>query len=329
MAQDMSVAVSTVKKIDVARGFGFRGLFWQLFFTSPQPDENQRNDYGIDARFADAIGRCQRSLDIAVFELNNRIVTDAIIEAKTRGVSVRVITDDMNLRKQGYTFMELEENGIPIRTDEDSSRLMHNKFAILDQKVVWTGSWNYTDVATYKTNENVIVLESPEIAAVYAAKFKHMFEEGQFARSRHPAPSTEPPASGPTRKELPYGVRVYFAPEDNILDVLQSALGNAKSSIRFMAFVFTLNELANILIDKARTGVEVRGILEKQMANRNRSPGSVSSVLLTNSTGNLEVRLDGNPRFLHHDCFIIDDKLVITGSLNFSRQGLTYNNENL
>lgn len=36
MGQDMSFVESTVKKIDVARGFGFRGSFWQLFFSSPQ-----------------------------------------------------------------------------------------------------------------------------------------------------------------------------------------------------------------------------------------------------------------------------------------------------
>jgi phosphatidylserine/phosphatidylglycerophosphate/cardiolipin synthase-like enzyme len=326
MAQDMS----TIAPIAVGRGFGFRGSFWQLFFTSPQPEGVPPNEYGIDARFVDAIGRCRESLDIAVYELNNRMVTDAIIEAQSQGVAVRVVTDGKRLESKDLTLHELEEKGIPVKTDGVKSSLMHNKFAILDKKIVWTGSWNYTDGSTYKNNENAIALESEEIAAVYAAEFQQMFEAGNFSKARARAAGSAGSWAWRPGRPLPYGVEVYFGPEDDTLGMLRSALSHARTSIRFMVFEFTLEELAQILMERARNGVEVKGILEQRLARvRPIHTNSAAKTLLTNDLNNLEIRLDGNPHNLHHDAIVIDSKLVITGSFNLSRSSMTLNDENL
>jgi TIR domain-containing protein len=85
MAQDI-VAQDTGggAKISLGQGYGYKGDFWTLFFTSPQKEGRPPNQFGIDMRFADAIGRTQKSLDIAVFEFNNKTITDAILEAQGR-----------------------------------------------------------------------------------------------------------------------------------------------------------------------------------------------------------------------------------------------------
>lgn len=324
MAQDMNYVVSTVKKIDVGTGFGFRGSFWQLFFTSPQPDGNTKNEFGIDARFADAIDKCKTSLNIAIDALNNRLITDAIIEAKKRGVLVQIVTDDINLESENSTFKELIENGIKIRSDSDDIGIMFNRFAIFDQKVVWTGSWGYTNNSTYKHNENEIVFESPDIAAVYTEKFNKMFNKGIFSKQTRKAKVIDSLSSLKVDNPLPFNVEIYFAPDDNIIKVLLSKISNAKSSIRFMAFAFTLEELTNILKQKAQNGVIINGILEKRLTDSSRL-----SRLFTSSFNNFVVKLDGNKNFLHHKCIIIDDKIVITGSLNFSHAGTEINDANL
>jgi phosphatidylserine/phosphatidylglycerophosphate/cardiolipin synthase-like enzyme len=41
------------------------------------------------------------------------------------------------------------------------------------------------------------------------------------------------------------------------------------------------------------------------------------------------VRQDGNPRTFHHKVFVIDDKIVVTGSLNFSNNADDSNDENV
>jgi phosphatidylserine/phosphatidylglycerophosphate/cardiolipin synthase-like enzyme len=324
MAQDMEVVESAVRKIEVSRGFGYRGSYWQLFFTSPQPEGAQPNEYGIDARFADAVGRCRDSLDISALYLSSRMVTDAIIEAHRRGVVVRVVTDGDSLTTfKGQTFSELQRQGIPVRTDGDArGRLMTSQFSVLDNQTVWAGSWYYTDMSTYKNNDNALVLDSPEVAAVYAAKFNLMFEQGQFWRPRGGGDAA---AASATPASLPNGVRVYFTPDDDPLEVVRSVLGGAKSSIRFMTMGFNQEAVAEVLVERAQGGVQVQGIFEESF-NGERTSGWK---LMTGNVSNMEVRKDGNPNFLHHNCIMVDDSLVLTGSLPLTPAGMRKNVGNM
>lgn len=307
MAQDLSVVESTVKKIDVAQGFGFRGAYWQLYFTSPRPQGERRNEYGIDARLVDAINRCQKTLDIEASSLNSRMITDAIIDAHRRNVAVRVVTDAKKL--DGGTFGELVQNGIPVKTGGARGKLVLSQFSILDNKAVWTGSWTYTDKGTYENNDNSLVLESPEIVAVYAARFNLMYEGGQA-----------PPDAGgeggleQQRRRLPQGVNIYFSPEDDVQQAVRSVLSSAKSSIRFMTQGFDHESIAGALEEKARGGVQVQGVIE---AGFQRSASGWR--LLLSDASKLDVRVDGNPNILHHNCIVIDDKVVLTGSIRLNR----------
>ena len=313
MAQDMSV----VTPIEVARGFGFRGAYWQIFFTSPQPVTGPSNKYGIEARFALAARRCKTSLDVAIYELNNRDVTDAILDAHTRGVKVRIVTGDEGFGFTGSTLAELKQSGIPVVSKRKGSRLMHSKFAIMDQATVWTGSWNYTDTGTFQNNENVIAIDSPEIAAVFGRKFQKLFNDGP-ERTEHVSEAKAQESS-----PLPHGVRVLFAPEDRALDTLATAVGSAKKSIQFMTFALGDRDLSEILRTQAAKGVSVRGIVEKSLSRLT----AVKS-LLGAAVPNLEIRLDGNKRNLRHNCVVIDDRVVWLGSMNISRAS-TRNDENL
>jgi phosphatidylserine/phosphatidylglycerophosphate/cardiolipin synthase-like enzyme len=195
---------------------------------------------------------------------------------------------------------------------------MHNKFAILDLKTVWTGSWNYTDGATYANNENAIALEGVDIARRYQEVFNQMFVDGRFGSARAKASDSSPP------RLLSHGVKILFSPEDPILEELAKRIGAAKRSVTILAFAFTSSELAEQLRTKAHEGVAVRGLFEKSLA---KNAGVVGS-LCTSDSG-IQVRLDSNPRYLHHDVIVIDDEIVITGSLNFSKAAMMRNDENV
>ena len=194
---------------------------------------------------------------------------------------------------------------------------MHSKFAILDNASVWTGSWNYTDAGTFKNNENVIAIDSPEIASAFAREFQKLLDGLERGKLSSEAKVAE-------AASLPHGVRVFFAPDDPTLDVLRTVFGQAKKSILFMTMAFTDTDLAAILQDRATHGVAIRGIVEKSLA---RLP--VAKSLLMGSVPNLEVREDGNPRYLRHNCVIVDDRMVLMGSMNLSITSGTRNNENL
>jgi len=324
MAQDVNEQELDAKDaIRLGQGYGYQGAFWKLFFTSPQPEGAPPNPLGIDQRFVDAVQRTRTALDIAVFEMNSQPITDAIVEAHGRGVRVRVVTSQLGYAEKGQTFGQLESARIPVVVRPGTAAFMHNKFAILDGKSVWTGSWNYTQNATYANNENALVLEGADYAARYLQVFNQMFEQRLFGVARKRAEeASAPPAPAPPK--LSRGVRILFAPEDGILAELLARLNGATRAISVLAFALTSDDVAEALLGRARQGVLVRCLFERRIARTSRpmqsfcAPGS-----------SLQFRLSSNKRYLHHDVMVLDDETVITGSLNYSRSSLERNDENI
>jgi hypothetical protein len=168
MAQDIvAVDAGGGPTIALGQGYGYKGEFWSLYFTSPQKEGRPPNQFGIDMRFADAIRHAKKSIDIAVYEFNNELITGALLEAHQQGVAVRVVTGQFGYEEPDSSFSKLEVSGIPVVVRPRKIDFMHNKFAVLDGATVWTGSWNYTDGATYRNNENAIALEGQDIAQRY------------------------------------------------------------------------------------------------------------------------------------------------------------------
>ncbi|MCY4020073.1 MAG: phospholipase D-like domain-containing protein [Chloroflexi bacterium] len=300
-------------------GRGYIGDNWQVYFNEPDASAD-RADYvdGIDAPLASAIDAAERSLDIAAFELNSKLLYEAILAAQRRGVVARIVTDDRHgLEDDSDTALrDLRAAGVPIVADNRSG-LMHNKFIIVDERAVWTGSWNYTLNGTYRNNNNVLVLESAGAAAAYKTEFEEMFERGEFgARSSNDGVISMGEEAGE--------ISIIFAPEADEIAALRASIGVAQSSIRFMSFVFSLDELASAMIEKMTDpDFVLRGVFEER-----NSRASWSQLPALYCAG-AQVRQDGNRYILHHKIIIIDDDTVITGSFNFSKSATQNNDENI
>jgi|FLYN01.1.fsa_nt_gi phosphatidylserine/phosphatidylglycerophosphate/cardiolipin synthase-like enzyme len=307
-----------VTTISVGQGFGAQKGFWQVFFTAPTGSSNPR-DYvnGIDTQLAAAINNTQRTLDIAAYEFNNPVLTQAVLDAHRRGVQVRMVTDNEDgIGDEETTINQFVDAGIQVR-DDGRSALMHDKFMILDGTTVWTGSWNYTINDTYRNNNNALVLRSRQAVANYQAEFDEMFTQGRFG-PRSPANTPNPMF---TQDGVP--IQMYFAAEDDVVTAITNALNSADTSIRFMTFSFTIDSITQVLLSKAAQGVQVQGIFETLGSERD------DSELTPLFCAGLPVRQDGNPFRLHHKVFIVDDDTVITGSFNISANATNSNDENL
>jgi len=86
------------------------------------------------------ISRANESIDIAIYSFTLDSIGDALIKARERGVKIRVIfeRDQVN---QWSEYSRLKSAGIPVMLDENPA-YMHNKFMVIDGKVVLTGSYN-------------------------------------------------------------------------------------------------------------------------------------------------------------------------------------------
>jgi phosphatidylserine/phosphatidylglycerophosphate/cardiolipin synthase-like enzyme len=289
-----------------------------VFFNAPTGSRDLATYTGsIDLALIAQLNRVQNTIDIAAYEFNNPYITDAVVQARQRGVTVRVVTDDeAGFHDDSSTIAQLRAAGIPV-VDDDRSALMHNKFMILDSTVLWTGSWNYTINDTYRNNNNAIAIRNPQIVANYQAEFDEMFVERQFGpRSPRNTPFPVVTADG-------IRMETYFAPEDDVITPMIAALSSAQDSIRFLTFSFTHEAVGNAVLERARAGVDVRGVFETTGSE------TTFSRLTSMFCAGLPVRQDSSSFILHHKVFIIDDHTVITGSFNISNNATNSNDENL
>ncbi len=283
---------------------------YEIYFTNPTESFNNTVEQALISK----IDSSKTSIDMAVFEFDIEEVAQALIRAANRGVIIKIVYDN-EYTDSDPQMREISTAGISVVPDNRSA-LMHNKFFIFDNTCVWTGSFNISNNASLKNNENAIYFCSPEAAQNYTTEFEEMYN-GQFGSS---SPSDTP---FPTFSINGYTVENCFAPEDHCMGKVINAVNNAKSSIHFMAFSFTDGDLANVMIDDSNRGVTVEGIFETRGAD---AEYSECGTLLKKG---YDIRLDGNPATFHHKVIIVDGKYVIFGSFNFTSSADTKNDENL
>ncbi|KAI8086719.1 uncharacterized protein BX664DRAFT_299587 [Halteromyces radiatus] len=126
--------------------------------------------------FHGALSTAQSTLHVAVFSLTDNKTANVLIDAKERGVDVKIVTDNDQLDGKGADVRRLNQDyGIPFKTDT-SEQFMHNKFAVIDGKIVITGSFNWSIGARFKNRENVIVTNIPSLAEAYEKEFEKLWE---------------------------------------------------------------------------------------------------------------------------------------------------------
>ncbi|MBC8171678.1 MAG: hypothetical protein H7X77_08390 [Anaerolineae bacterium] len=303
--------------IPVGQGFGAAKGFWQVYFTAPTGSTDATTYVnGIDYPVAQAIDQVQKTLDIVGFEWNSTILTQAVLKAKSRGVTIRMVADNEHtLEDEDSTIGQLVTAGIPIVYDQRSA-FMHDKFMIMDSTTVWTGSTNWTSNDVYRNNNNLLMLRSTRAVTTYQAEFNEMFEQKSFGKS-------SPSANTAIYQQDGIPIQILFASENQVMPVIITELGTATTRIRFMAFSFTYDALGDALLAKIGQGVPVEGIFEARG-----SETAFSELKRLFCTG-MDIRQDGNKFTFHHKVFIIDNTAVITGSFNFSENAVSSNDENV
>lgn len=118
-------------------------------------------------------------------------------------------------------------------------------------------------------------------------------------------------------------IEVYFCYYDDCAARIEEEIRQASQNIYFMSYTFTNGRIASDLILKSREGVDVKGILESRNINTRNSKYE-----LLRFQG-IDIKTDNNPGLMHHKVFIIDNKLVITGSFNPSEAGNRRNDDNM
>ena len=282
----------------------------RVHFAPSQP----LNPFGMDHALLEFLERAEHAICAAFYELQFERAADVLMAKHEAGVRVAIVSDS-DYRDRDAVRACIRA-GIPVVFDERSA-CMHNKFCVVDDAHVWTGSTNATENGLFKNNNNAIVIASEQLAANYTTEFEEMFQFGRFGKGGPNATPFPRLVVGET------GLECYFAPEDHVRREIIDEIEAADATIDFMAFSFTSSEIAKAMADRIQDGVVVRGLFEKSQA------GSKYSQDEWLAQRGARIGLDTNKHTMHHKVIIIDTDTVITGSYNFSQAAEIRNDENV
>ncbi len=122
------------------------------------------------------INSAQKTIDIAIYSFTLDSIADALLEAKERGVFIRIVFDNLQAANQYSEDERISEAGVLIKI-KSGSGYMHNKFIVIDGEKVLTGSFNYSSNADTKNDENLILIISKKIAKNYSDEFEELWDE--------------------------------------------------------------------------------------------------------------------------------------------------------
>ncbi|MCB4412355.1 phosphatidylserine/phosphatidylglycerophosphate/cardiolipin synthase family protein [Synechococcus sp. MU1611] len=263
---------------------------------------------------------------------------------------------------RGDAVALLQAAQIPLLDDtEDGSSgsgLMHHKFLVIDQATVITGSANLTssglhgDAGRPSSRGNVnhlLRFHSPELALVFRKEFTQMWGDGPGGEQDSRFGLQKAKEGMQTVQISDTQVDVLFSPHpkrdaNHGLNLLAKRLKAAKKSLDMALFVFSAQQLTNVLREKVEQGVEIRLVADPGFASRPFSevldllgvtlPDHTCKVEADNQPLEQALQGVGTPRVarsdkLHHKFAVIDNRKVITGSFNWSPSAAHTNDETL
>jgi phosphatidylserine/phosphatidylglycerophosphate/cardiolipin synthase-like enzyme len=132
---------------------------------------------GISRQIIREIDNAQSSVDVAVYSFTGRDIAKSLLNAQKRGVNVRIILDGGRAKNSTSSYILFRQNNMNQKLVEPT---MHNKFAIIDEKLLITGSYNWTVSAEKRNFENILsIRNSPAVVKQYKAQFDGLWRIGK------------------------------------------------------------------------------------------------------------------------------------------------------
>lgn len=124
-----------------------------------------------------AIDVSEREVLVQAYGFTHNGIAQALVRAHERGVHVRVLLDQKSDTSNRYVIGVLSDAQIELREDGKHA-IAHNKVMVIDQSIVITGSFNFTNSAATRNAENFLVLRSADLADQYRAQWQSHWAHG-------------------------------------------------------------------------------------------------------------------------------------------------------
>lgn len=136
------------------------------------PVVNQAHFQDIQRQLLAVLDEARVSIRVIMAWFTNQALLEKLLEKSRQGVDVQLgIYDDGINRKHGVDLSQL-----PCRSIRRGLRggLMHDKFCVVDNQIVVTGSYNWTNNAEFHNDENITVERDPAQATRYSEEYRRL-----------------------------------------------------------------------------------------------------------------------------------------------------------
>ena len=320
----------------------------------------------LEQVIVDFVAGARSTLDIAVQELDSEPIAQAILDARWRGVSVNLFLEQDYLRSplrlsKGLPVAPKARSGESaedalrrvqwgddetslaanrkilsalLRSDVEvkgdfNPQIFHQKFALRDYRdrrpaargrpALLSGSANFTTTDTHRNLNHVFVFNNNAVCREYDTEFGEL-RQGRFGRQIH----------GDVPQVFGLGgipAKVLFAPEHTPeLEIMKQMLKGSREVV-FAIFTFAGSSgIDDTMLALARSGMKIRGVVDRDQA----SHGWAAPKTMKHANLSLfQPKKTSGVRKLHHKLMVIDERIVVAGSFNYTAPANDYNDENI
>ena len=291
----------------------------------------------LEKTIVDYIDGAKDTLDIAVQEIDSMPIAEAIVRARQRKVSVRIVSEadyliddkpaakpflpDASLKNEVNRQIQLALLRAMswVRTDFNP-KIFHQKFIIRDRVSVLTGSANFTLTDTHMNLNHLVIIDDKTVTNQYIIEFDEI-SEGKFGvHSVMMEKKPQEPVVAGVR------VKVCFSPDHGPEMEIMKQMLKAKLRIDFAIFTFSGSSGIDDTMLALHEKIMIRGVLDREQG------GQVWAATKPLAAAGIELYRAGKIkgiRKLHHKLMVIDDSVTIIGSFNYTEPANLYNDENI
>lgn len=153
-------------------------LVSQYYFSVPKCIEGEAIAVfspSDSAKLFDLIKNAKYKIDLEVYEFSYKELADTLIDAKERGIDVKVILEPTVYQNNGM-FSYLINNGIDVTWASKNFHNTHSKFMIVDDKIVLVGSMNWSENSMKNNREASVIVYSKELSSDFERIFNSDFQ---------------------------------------------------------------------------------------------------------------------------------------------------------
>lgn len=207
---------------------------------------NNIQDRVIQDKLISLLEQSTSSLKIAVTWLTNHDLFDVVLkklENTAFQIDLIVLNDKINNKIEGVNFQSLIDKGGNFYYS-NIDRMVHHKFCIIDDKIVITGSYNWTYYAEQRNWENILIIDENEIVKAYIQEFKKVKEHHEKVES----------ISSKKRLDLSMNTNDYITSDYSFQAIKEEQKGNDLAAARIYTEMLRINN-KQPSIQEARTAI--------------------------------------------------------------------------